>query len=180
MKHIFIAAILLAGPAWGACLPADQNGDGQITISEVIAVINQALAGCDPPGRFQHGPLATTDTKTGLIWEHIGCDSGDDTYRAAKAHALAYNSEGFAGRSDWRLPTRAEFATLVQNGTAAPGFVFGQCYCEAPACNQDNFLTYWTADIADQDAAWAFTLTKGTESLEQTDEELTTRLVAGP
>jgi hypothetical protein len=30
----------------GTCPPFDQNGDGQVTIEEVISAINAALSGC--------------------------------------------------------------------------------------------------------------------------------------
>jgi hypothetical protein len=77
--HVIIlafATILLA--LWPARIGAqcdqcegDFNGDGQVTIDELIVAVNNALNSCPAPGpRFvDNGDGTVTDTKTGLQWE---------------------------------------------------------------------------------------------------------------
>ena len=64
----------------------DFNGDGEVTINEIIVSVNNALGGCPTPGpRFvDNGDGTITDTKTGLQWEKKSDDGTihdqDDTY----------------------------------------------------------------------------------------------------
>jgi len=52
--------IALGNSALDTCIPADQNGDGQVTIDEVLAAVGNVIAGCPTPAglvRFWIGEI---------------------------------------------------------------------------------------------------------------------------
>ena len=53
------------------------------------------------------------DRATGLMWQKKGADNEMD-HAAAEAWAKQVASSGFAGHSDWRLPTAEELGTIVE------------------------------------------------------------------
>ncbi len=74
---VLVFTIILLG-LWPARIGAqcdqcegDFNGDGHVTIDELIVAVNNALNNCPAPGpRFvDNGDGTITDTKTGLQWE---------------------------------------------------------------------------------------------------------------
>lgn len=54
-----------------------------------------------------------TDKRTGLIWEKRG-SWRKVSRRKADRYIEDLNQQQFAGRSDWRLPTTAELASLLE------------------------------------------------------------------
>ena len=64
-----------------------------------------------------------TDKKTGLMWQ-----SGDSGSSMGWQQALAYcdslntGTEPYAGYTDWRLPNKNEFASLLDHGKILPYF----------------------------------------------------------
>jgi hypothetical protein len=56
--------------------------------------------------------LTVTDKVTGLIWQRDGLDIMSN--RMLRKAVAALNQEGFAGQSDWRLPTLAEALSLLE------------------------------------------------------------------
>ena len=74
------------------------------------------------------GWIMTRDNVNGLIWE-IKTDDGsindtDSKYTWSYAQSwfiTQLNQQGFAGFSDWRLPTIKELSSLINNGIAYPG-----------------------------------------------------------
>jgi len=104
-----------------------------------------------PSSRFKDNRDGTvTDTKTKLVWRHcvVGmdwngstCEKQSQTFKfsTAKAHLKEMNKARDSKRSDWRLPTREELATLVENR------------CFKPAINLESFpfspeSGFWTSD----------------------------------
>lgn len=137
MRTLAACLLLLASTQAAAqCPPADLNGDWQITISEVIAVVNLALNGCQPPSpRFQVNPDGTVlDRHTFLLWE--ACGDRKVFYPDALARADLFNQERRMGKRNWRVPTRQEW--LLLGGAGWPG--------NFPECPED---LYWTSDEDD-------------------------------
>ena len=72
-------------------------------------------------GSFQHeyeaktinGDKVVIDHATGLIWQQSGSSDGLNE-EIAQTYAGELNREGFAGHSDWRLPTIEELASLME------------------------------------------------------------------
>ena len=68
-----------------------------------------------------------TDSTTGLMWEKLSDDGSihdkDNTYNWANATAVkvaALNAAGYAGYSDWRLPSIVELQSIINTGYYAP------------------------------------------------------------
>ena len=88
-------------------------------ISPVVKSSNFFDAAINGDGRFinhfiDNGDgLTATDTRTGLMWQRAG--SADIiTNRQAAAYCRKKNEEGFAGYSDWRLPSLTEGLSLLE------------------------------------------------------------------
>lgn len=113
-------------------------------------------------GNFQHhykvqsanGEDLVVDQATGLMWQQSG-SSEKVNWAEAKTHIQQLNQSGYAGYTDWRLPTVEELASLLEfeqiNGNAYVDSVF------------DATLDFcWSADtVADSDAAWAVAFHSG-------------------
>jgi len=151
----------------------DFNGNGQVTVDEILTSVNNALNGCPPPGaRFvDNGDGTITDTKTALMWEKKSDDSGihdqDDTYTWSSSGSPAngttfttflatLNQNSFAGHQDWRLPSAAELQTLLDYTAFAPAidaaFNAGcDVDCALTTCSCTGLGYYWSSTtIADQ------------------------------
>jgi len=196
--HVIVAAcatILLA--LWPARMGAqcdqcegDFNGDGNVTIDEIIVSVNNALNNCPAPGpRFDDkGDGTITDTKTGLQWEKKSNDFSvhdvDNTYTWSTGPQ--YDPDGtlftvfvatlnhqpcFAGHCDWRLPSVAELQSLVDYGTFAPAIdaIFNtECPsgCTVMMCSCTSLDNYWSATSSAEapSNAWNVDFNSGTVS----------------
>jgi len=78
------------------------------------------------------------DCNTGLMWQKSGSDDCLD-YWGAGSYVNKLNKDGFAGYSDWRLPTVDELASLV-----VPGQRNGDLYIDLIFDEKCRFC--WTAD----------------------------------
>lgn len=163
---------LWVGPLWsvsqatGQSCKGDFNGDDEVTVDEIVTVVNNALLGCgqgtpDPtstptppvptrtptatgPRFVDNGDGTVFDLETALIWEKKTGNAGGtgvqcvtsvacpDPHRAENLYTwstggssnpsgTAYTtflaqlngSGGFAGHTDWRLPTSEELQTIL-------------------------------------------------------------------
>jgi hypothetical protein len=91
--------------------------------------------------------LVVIDQTTGLMWHQSGSDR-TLPYEEAKAWLAELNKQGYAGYSDWRLPTLEEAASLVE-----PFAKNGALYIDKVFSNRQ--LRIWTGDLFSDSAAWA-------------------------
>ncbi len=114
-----------------------------------------------------HGNGTVTHSKTGLMWKQCSeGQSGADcatgaatalTWADALTAAANANTAGFAGYSDWRLPSKQELQSIIETG------------CYSPSINNTVFPAtassyYWTSTTyaADPAGAWNLISTSAT------------------
>jgi uncharacterized caspase-like protein len=106
---------------------------------------------CNPDGEFinnykDNGNGTVTDRRTGLMWQKAGSPKLV-TWPQADNYVKQLNKERFAGHEDWRLPTVAELASLMERSWLNvdlfldPVFSSGEKYC-------------WSADTKGVERAW--------------------------
>jgi serine/threonine protein kinase len=83
--------------------------------------------------------VVVDDAATGLMWQKRPASNDLYTVVAAAAHLEELNRERFAGYADWRLPTLAEAASLLEPEAAAERYL-------DPVFTGGNFI--WTADVS--------------------------------
>jgi len=124
-----------------------------------------------------NGDGTITDFATGLMWEKKN-DLGDvhdkdNTYTWSGISGnmdgsinstilfLLNTGNGFAGHTDWRVPSRFELETLQNLGTSSPTthFVFNSCFagCSLAQCSCTLPERYWssTTVAGTTSSAWA-------------------------
>jgi hypothetical protein len=141
------------------CLDAaDSNGDVR------IAGPGDSGACAALPDTFtDNGDGTISDSRTGLMWEKLSDDGSihdqDDTYVWSDAFAVkiaALNADsGFAGHTDWRVPTVHELLTLLRvdpdsmdpNDPAIPAEFKTGCTpgCTVPTCSCTRPSSYWSS-----------------------------------
>jgi hypothetical protein len=150
MRHVWLVAACLfcASTVRAQCL-GDFNGDGEVSIEEIIASVNNSLEGCSSPtARFvDNGDGTVTDHKTGLQWEKKDQSGGIHDYSnfyswcvlrhdrgvascgstnimdgpLVTTFLAAVNSGGgFAGHTDWRIPNVDELESIASYQNANP------------------------------------------------------------
>ena len=106
---------------------------------------------CNPDGDFNNHFMdnnnnTVSDQATGLVWQKLG-SSKAMTWIEAKEYMDRLNREGFAGHSDWRIPTVEELASLMERSWKNndlfidPVFDEKQRYC-------------WSLDTNSRNKAW--------------------------
>jgi hypothetical protein len=98
--HVFLLVVSLIGRhgarGQSSC-PCDVNGDGQVTVNEVIQGVNASLEGCPPPGSAQSTLVQTGQTQcdqgSGTLGDCPGSPPGQDAEVGA-GHPLAYTDNG--------------------------------------------------------------------------------------
>jgi len=133
-------------PAPAQMCPGDLNENNEVTVDELVTIVNYALDGCPGPPptitpggpRFvDNGDGTITDYLFNLMWE-VKSDDGTihdkgDRYRWTNlfqgtapdgdlftVFLATLNAEAFAGHSDWRLPTDDELSSLIDLDQSAP------------------------------------------------------------
>jgi len=73
----------------------------------------------NPPDLTDNGDGTVTDNITGLIWEQK--TEVNETYAYTYSNAITYCAELIlGGSSDWRVPTRKEYSTILNFGRVNP------------------------------------------------------------
>jgi hypothetical protein len=102
---------------------------------------------CNPQSYTDNGDETIQDNVTGLMWQ-----------KEIKPQRLWINpelyTETFASYSDWRIPTVAELATLVDSGRSMPAI--NPIFDMPEELENDEGWPYWTADacVASSSLAW--------------------------
>jgi hypothetical protein len=89
-------------------------------------IVRTATPGA-PAARFCAQGESVVDAKTGLMWSANDLPGERLTHAAAVAAVAAYRGDGY---SDWRLPTREELLSLVDDTRSEPAIdtsVFPTC-----------------------------------------------------
>ncbi|HFQ91026.1 MAG TPA: DUF1566 domain-containing protein [Desulfobulbus sp.] len=117
----------------------------------------------NPDGRFDNylvdngDGLTVTDLVTGLVWQRGGTDIM--SYRSQKLELERLNREGFAGHSDWRLPTMAEALSLMEREKNAADQFLHPCFSsEQPFVFVEATRRpggYWFVDYKHGRAFWS-------------------------
>jgi hypothetical protein len=153
--------LALAVARVGAQCPGDLNGDGAVSIDEIVTAVKNSLLGCPAPGRrfVDNGDGTVTDSQNGLMWEKLsfdltvhGVQNMYTWFSASTTKIAALNSGRFAGYSDWRLPTIYELQSLIdydQSNPATNAAFNNACVvnCRVATCSCTDIFhgPYWSS-----------------------------------
>ncbi len=97
------------------------------TVQAALTACQAALPTPTPTPTPTPDGSTITDSTTGLMWEKLSDDGGihdqDNRYDWANAtdvKVAALNAAGYAGYSDWRLPSIVELQSIINTGYYAP------------------------------------------------------------
>ncbi|TVM03817.1 MAG: hypothetical protein CV087_03490 [Candidatus Brocadia sp. WS118] len=93
------------------------------------------------------------DKTTGLMWQKSGSQK-PMTYDEAHNYIRQLNQEGFAGYSDWRLPTLKEAITLLKPTQMNHELFIGPLFD-----NKQRWI--WTSDLSRVSSAWVVYFSDG-------------------
>lgn len=111
-----------------------------------------------------------TDSVTGLVWQRLPEQAGK-----TQAEAVAYcDALSLAGQNDWRLPTRLEAVSILDEGRITSG-------CMPPAVPQESLGTKWTASPTGTSASQYFSMNEeyGAWTVAVADSKFAARCVRG-
>ncbi len=145
-------------------LPSEPAVISEDTLATVITHWGFFDAAVNPDGRFDNDLFATedddrlvVDAKTSLMWQKGGIDI--TSIRSMRLQIERLNAEGFAGHSDWRLPTLEEAMSLVEPIANAKGVRLHPCFSkEQPfifVAAKRNPGGYWFVDFIHGRAFWS-------------------------
>ncbi len=86
------------------------------------------------------------DFATGLIWHQVGSEKYMKM-AGVEGWLADLNKKGYAGFSDWRLPTLAEAASLLENQESGFGLFIDPVFS-----SEQSYI--WTGDTFGKDRAW--------------------------
>ncbi|MCI5196179.1 MAG: DUF1566 domain-containing protein [Candidatus Electrothrix sp. AW5] len=109
---------------------------------------------------IDHGNGTITDTESGLMWKRcseglsgVNCEKGK-VKKSEWFDTKRFKNVGYAGHTDWRLPTIEELETLVYCTSGVKNKDKGACNegSEKPTINQQAFpnteeFSYWTKSL---------------------------------
>ena len=162
----FARAEAAATKAGGSCPVTGDATAIEQRLDNVQGGTAQLLAG---EGRFRdNGDGTVTDANTGLMWEKKSMDGGLDdvnkTYAWTSSVTAADGTlfttflaglnagSGFAGHTDWRIPTISELETIIDYSVASPGPTVPGAFnsscaasCTVTTCSCTAGFNYWSS-----------------------------------
>ncbi len=167
---------VVGGPPGVVALPktgqtACRDGSGTAIDCGGTGQDGESQAGAPwPIPRFaENGDRTVTDRLTGLVWSKDGkapgppaCNPGTrKTGQGAVDHVRCLNSNGYLGRSDWRLPNGNELASLVNHGESnSAAWLNAQGFSNVQAGGYWSSSTYATTPWN----AWGVNMHDGAET----------------
>src|SRR5688500_3871171 len=127
-----------------------------ISLTLVVLLSSHAAAEEKPDApRFIDRGKYVEDTKTGLLWQKDGNESGKKNFQQAAEYAKKLRLGGMSG---WRVPTRDELAEIFP-ATEKP--FTDTKYTEQDCCggpHKTDTYSYWTGEWANEarDYAWIY------------------------
>ncbi len=100
------------------------------------------------------GDKVVIDPVTCLMWHQSGSGGFGDSWQKAEEWVKKLNEKGYAGFSNWRLPTLEEAASLLR-----PSKDSGGLYIDKIFSSTQKYL--WTGDIYKKDDRWFVDLNQG-------------------
>lgn len=101
--------------------------------------------------------LTVTEKITNVMWQRQGCDI--TSFRRIQAYLADINKNGFAGFSDWRLPTLEEAMSLLQPTINAKNQYIHSCFSHHQpfifVATQRQPGGYWFVDYKQATVFWA-------------------------
>ncbi len=144
-------------------LPSDPSIIVDEELEDIIKKWNFYDGENNPDGNFQNGLvdggdcITVIDERTGLQWQSGGIDICSTRSMHLKIKEL--NEKGFAGYSDWRLPTLQEAMSLMEPSVNAKDIHLHPCFSkEQPfifVAAQRKPGGYWFVDFKHGRAFWA-------------------------
>jgi hypothetical protein len=89
--------------------------------------------------------VVVSDAATGLMWQKRASSSEQNTFLTSRAYLDELNRTRFAGYTDWRMPTVAEAASLLEPKPVDSKYL-------DPVFTGGNFI--WTADASATARGW--------------------------
>ena len=128
-----------------------------------------------PNPRFtDNGDGTVTDNLTGLMWTKDANAPGPNscsaatskTWQGALHYVACLNTNQFLGYSDWRLPNKNEFFSLVDRSRYYPALPSGHPFLNVQFLNlQPSFYWSSTTSAFKTESAWCFLLSDGTMNI---------------
>jgi hypothetical protein len=113
-------------------LPSEPAEMSEEDVAALVRQYNFADQERNPNGDFAKSMvdngdgLTVTDLATGLMWQRGGVDIM--SHRSMRREVARINAEGFAGYSDWRLPSMAEALSLLEPEKLANNQYLHRCF----------------------------------------------------
>jgi len=113
-------------------LPSEPAEVSEEDVVALVAKYGFAEQERNPRGYFAHAfvdngdNLTVSDRVTGLMWQRSGTDIMSN--RSMRREVARINQEGFAGYSDWRLPSLAEALSLLEGEKVAHDQYLHPCF----------------------------------------------------
>jgi uncharacterized caspase-like protein len=129
-----------------------------LSVSQVQSMSNISIRSKEDWGFYGHstikhnynletirGDKVVVDNATGLMWHQNGSDDSMKE-KEVKKWIRGLNRKGYAGYSDWRLPTLEEAASLLESNKR------NDLYIDRVFSNKQEWI--WTGDRYGSEAAW--------------------------
>jgi len=150
-------------PLQSVTLPAEAAVVSEDDLPDLIRGYGFFDSKYNPQGKFDTylvdngNGLTVTEAVTGVMWQRQGCDI--TSLRRVQTYISDINQNGFAGFSDWRLPTLEEAMSLLQPTINAKEQYLHPCFSHHQpfifVAGQRQPGGYWFVDYKQATVFWA-------------------------